>query len=47
MNEEQKIQKTVFIKAPRAMDYGTVVKLIDAVKISGASPISLQIDDLD
>lgn len=46
LTDEQKIQKTVFIKAPRAMDYGKVVKLIDAVKIAGASPISLQIDDL-
>lgn len=43
---ELKIQKTVFIKAPRTVDYGSVVKIIDAVKISGASPISLQIDDL-
>lgn len=47
LNDEQKIQKTVFIKAPRAMEYGKVVKLIDAVKIAGASPISLQIDDLN
>lgn len=47
LTDEQKIQKTVFIKAPRATDYGTVVKVIDAVKIAGASPISLQIDDLN
>jgi len=42
----EKIQKTVFIKAPRSVDYGSVVKIIDAVKIAGANPISLQIDDL-
>jgi biopolymer transport protein ExbD len=42
-----KIQKTVFIKAPRSIDYGSVTKVIDAVKIAGASPISLQIDDLN
>lgn len=41
------IEKTVFIKAPRTVDYGSVAKLIDAVKVSGANPISLQIDDLE
>ncbi len=41
------IEKTVFIKAPRGLDYGSVAKVVDAVKIAGASPISLQIDDLD
>lgn len=46
LSEDEKIEKTVFIKAPRAADYGQVAKVIDAVKLSGASPISLQIDDL-
>lgn len=41
------IEKTVFIKVPRGLDYGSVAKVVDAVKSSGASPISLQIDDLD
>lgn len=45
--ESEKILKTVFIKAPRSIDYGSVVKVIDAVKIAGANPISLQIDDLE
>lgn len=40
-------ERTVFIKAPKSISYGTVAKLVDAVKISGAHPISLQIDDLD
>jgi biopolymer transport protein ExbD len=40
-------QRTVFIKAPKGIDYGTVAKVVDAVKISGATPISLQIDRLD
>ena len=44
--ETERIQKTVFIKAPRNADYGSVVKVIDAVKLAGANPISLQIDDL-
>lgn len=47
LTEEEKIEKTVFIKAPRSMDYGKVVKVIDAVKTAGANPISLQIDDLN
>lgn len=42
----QKTLKTVFIKAPRDLPYGEVVKVVDAVTIAGAEPISLQIDDL-
>ncbi|MGC2235141.1 MAG: biopolymer transporter ExbD [Pyrinomonadaceae bacterium] len=45
--ENEKIEKTVFIKAPRNLDYGSVAKVIDAVKTSGANPVSLQIDDLE
>ncbi|MEP7147789.1 MAG: biopolymer transporter ExbD [Acidobacteriota bacterium] len=41
------IERTVFIKAPRGLDYGSVARVVDAVKTAGASPISLQIDDLD
>jgi len=40
------IEKTLFIKSPRSLRYGDVVKVIDAVKQSGAQPIGLQIDDL-
>ena len=40
-------EKTVFIKAPKNIDYGTVAKVVDAVKMAGAAPISLQIDRLD
>ena len=47
LTAEEKTEKTVFIKAPRRIEYGKVVKLIDAVKTAGASPISLQIDDLN
>ncbi len=42
-----RIERTVFIKAPRKVHYGTVAKVIDAVKIAGADPVSLQIDDLE
>jgi biopolymer transport protein ExbD len=41
------IEKTVFIKAPTALDYGSVAKVVDTVKLSGANPIGLQLDDLD
>lgn len=41
------IEKTVFIKAPRSISYGKVVKVVDAVKMAGANPISLQIDELN
>ncbi len=44
---EDRIQKTVFIKAPKSVAYGDVVKVIDGVKRAGAYPISLQIDDLE
>lgn len=47
LTEEQKIEKTVFIKAPRGIAYGEAIKVIDAVKLSGASPIGLQIDYLN
>ena len=40
------VEKTVFIKSPRSVKYGEVVRVIDAVKQAGAQPIGLQIDDL-
>jgi biopolymer transport protein ExbD len=44
--EELRIEKTVFIKAPRSIPYGEVVRVMDAVKGAGAEPIGLQLDDL-
>jgi biopolymer transport protein ExbD len=44
---EQAVPRSVFIKAPRGLDYGSVAKVVDAVKISGAEPIALQIDNLN
>jgi biopolymer transport protein TolR len=46
VKEDDRIEKTVFVKAPRAMKYGDVVKVIDAIKGSGANPVGLQVDDL-
>ena len=44
--EEERIEKTVFIKAPRGLRYEDVVKVIDAIKGAGANPVGLQVDDL-
>ena len=40
------VEKTIFIKSPKSVRYGDVVKVIDAAKMAGAEPIGLQIDDL-
>ena len=47
MAVRQAFRRSVFIKAPRGLDYGSVAKVVDAVKASGADPIALQIDDLN
>ena len=41
------VEKTLFIKSPKAVRYGDVVRVIDAVKTAGAEPVGLQIDDLE
>lgn len=46
-SEWDRIEKTVFIKAPRAIHYGDVAKVIDGIKVAGANPVGLQIDDLN
>lgn len=40
-------QRTVFVKAPKSIGYGTVTRVVDAIKFAGGSPISLQIDALE
>ena len=45
--EDARIEKTVFIKAPRSLPYVEVVRVLDSLKGAGASPIGLQIDDLN
>ncbi len=45
--EEMRIEKTVFIKAPRSIPYGEVVRVLDGIRGAGASPVGLQIDDLN
>lgn len=44
--EDERLEKTVVIKATRSTTYVDVIHLIDAVKGAGANPIFLQIDDL-
>lgn len=43
---EKRIEKAVFIQAPKDINYGDVSKVVDAVRMAGASPVSLQIDNL-
>jgi biopolymer transport protein ExbD len=42
----QVVETTVFVKAPRSIKYGEVIKVIDAIKGAGANPVGLQVDDL-
>jgi biopolymer transport protein ExbD len=44
--EDERVEKTVFIRAPRSTSYGDVAKVIDGIKGAGAQPIGLQIDGL-
>ncbi|MEP6850255.1 MAG: biopolymer transporter ExbD [Acidobacteriota bacterium] len=41
------IEKTIFIKSSPTVKYGEVVRVIDAAKSAGASPIGLQVDSLE
>ncbi len=45
--DSKRIQKTVFVKAPRSIPYGDVAKVIDGLKGAGAEPIGLQLDGLN
>lgn len=40
------VEKTVFVKSPRSVKYGDVIKVIDAVKLAGSDRVGLQVDDL-
>ena len=45
--EADRIERTVFIKGPRTIPYGDVMKVIDGIKGAGANPIGLQVDNLN
>jgi biopolymer transport protein ExbD len=40
------VEKTVFLKVSKSSKYGDFIRLVEAVKGSGANPIEIQIDDL-
>jgi biopolymer transport protein TolR len=42
-----RVERTVFIKAPRSIPYLEVVRVLDGIKGAGAGPVGLQIDALD
>ena len=43
---DERIERTVFVRAPRSVRYGEVAKVIDGIKGAGAQPIGLQVDEL-
>jgi biopolymer transport protein ExbD len=45
--DSARIERTVFIKAPRSMPYVEVMRVLDGIKGAGAGPVGLQIDDLN
>ena len=47
LSPDDRIERTVFIKAPETFHYGDVVKIIDAVKGAGANPVGLQTEALE
>ncbi|MBA3240257.1 MAG: hypothetical protein H0T60_03435 [Acidobacteria bacterium] len=46
LSPDARIERTVFVRAPRSIRYGEVAKVIDGIKGAGAAPIGLQIDEL-
>ena len=47
LSPDERIEKTVFVKAPQTFKYGDVVKVIDAVKGAGSNPVGLQTEALE
>ncbi len=47
LSPDERIEKTVFVKAPQNFKYGEVVKVIDAIKGAGANPVGLQTEALE
>jgi hypothetical protein len=43
---DERIERTVFLRAPRSVRYGEIAKVIDGIKGAGAQPIGLQTDQL-
>jgi len=47
LTPDDRIERTVFIKAPESFKYGDVVKIIDTVKGAGSNPVGLQTEALE
>jgi biopolymer transport protein TolR len=47
LSPDERIEKTVFVKAPATFKYGDVVKIIDTVKGAGSNPVGLQTEALE
>ena len=47
LNGRPEDRKAVFLKAPRTMRYGEIVRVIDVMKAAGSAPIGLQLENLD
>ena len=47
LSDSERVERTVFIKAPRSIPYGEVTRVIDGLKGAGATPIGLQLDGLN
>ena len=43
---DERIERTVFVRAPSSIKYGEVERVIDAIKGAGAQPVGLQTDEL-
>jgi biopolymer transport protein TolR len=43
---DDRIERTVFVRAPRSVRYGEVARVIDAIKGAGAQPVGLQTEEL-
>ena len=44
--DSKRVEKTIFIKAPRNIPYGEVARVLDGLKGAGADPIGLQLNEL-
>jgi biopolymer transport protein TolR len=43
---DERIERAVFVRAPRSVHYGEVARVIDAIKGAGARPVGLQTEQL-
>jgi biopolymer transport protein ExbD len=46
-NGTNEVEKRIFLKAPPSVGFFDVIKIIESLRKTGASPIGLHIDDLD